>query len=191
MTATTTFAQPFLAFVMSCGGAANPSATSELMFGREPLSYLEYFRPKATTVTPLARETVSKTATTLGPADILASDIDRDTTAQEHIIGEFRRWKLLEAGWDGEGAEAPIASSLIEAIRFSRLLRANVIAEPMLFANGRAGLFWRDAGLYGDLEFVGDGRVAYFVERNGDKHKGVVNFDAKEMPALFQTLLPT
>jgi hypothetical protein len=60
----------------------------------------------------------------------------------------------------------------------------------MLHVNGHAGLFWRDDALYADLEFLGSGRVAYFIEKNGDKHKGVVNFVAKEMPNLFKALLP-
>jgi hypothetical protein len=188
MTTTTTIAQPLLAFVMS--GVANPSTISELVFGSEPSSYLDFFRTKGTSVTQLARETVNPTAT-LSPADLLATDADRDTTAQEHIIGEFRKWKLLSAGWDGEGAEAPIGHSLDDAVRFTRLLRRNVIAEPMLFANGRAGLFWRDIGLYGDLEFLGNGRIAYFIERSGDKHKGALKFNAKEMPTLFEAVLPT
>jgi hypothetical protein len=117
--------------------------------------------------------------------------IDRDTTWQEHIIGELRRWRLFPSNWDGEGADAPSQNSVAEAIRFSRLLSEDVAAEPMMFASGRAGLYWRNPSLYADLEFLGDGRIAYYIEQNGDKHKGVVKFDAREMPDLFEALLPT
>jgi hypothetical protein len=115
----------------------------------------------------------------------------RETTPKEHAIGELRRWKFLVAGWDGDQAQAPIPASLQDAITFVRLLADSATAEPMLHATGRAGLFWRENDLYADLEFLGSRRIAYFIERNGDKHKGVVNFDAKEMPAVLEAVLPT
>jgi hypothetical protein len=172
--------------LLGCGvGGANSSTVSDLLIERDRSN-----RP-VWTIGSTVTQAIANIAKQAAVNNYHVADATRDTTAQEHIIGEFRKFKLLAAGWDGEGAVAPVGKSLDEAVRLTRLLRPNVIAEPMLFANGRAGLFWRDNGLYGDLEFLGDGRIAYFIERNGDKHKGVVNFDAKEMPALFKALLPT
>lgn len=115
---------------------------------------------------------------------------DRPTTSREKLIGELRRWGLLNENWDGEGAALPVASSLKEAVSFVRLLdEIDALPEPMLHASGHAGLFWKDNGLYADIEFLGDGRVAYYIERQGDKHKGVLNFDSKKMPAVFPALL--
>lgn len=114
----------------------------------------------------------------------------RQTSPVEKLVGEMRRWRLLIADWDGEGACAPILSSARQAEAFVRMLNVPIpLPEPMLHANGRAGLYWNDSRLYADLEFLGDGRMAYFIERNGDKHKGVLKFDASEMPPVFATLL--
>ena len=102
----------------------------------------------------------------------------------------LRRWALLNENWDGEGAGAPIPASLQDAVAFVGLLKTDdAPPEPMLNATGRAGLYWKDAGLYADIEFLGDGRLAYYVERNGDKHKGVLSFDAKYIPTVLSVLL--
>lgn len=124
-------------------------------------------------------------------SSVVATLESRVTTPAEHAIGEFRRWKELNSDWDGEGASAPNRTSLHEASAFACLLADDRPVEPMLHASGRAGLYFRTATLYADLEFLGDGRTAYYVERNGGKHKGVVNFDSQEqkMPAVFETLL--
>jgi|HubBroStandDraft_1064217.scaffolds.fasta_scaffold01678_5 hypothetical protein len=114
----------------------------------------------------------------------------RETTPREHMIGELRSWKQLSGDWDGENAAPPLLPSLDDAVSFSKLLDINSIAQPMLHASGHAGLFWRTGDLYADLEFLGSSRIAYFIEKKGDKHKGVVNFVAKEMPHLFKALLP-
>lgn len=118
-------------------------------------------------------------------------DADRSTTVLESLIGELRGWRLLAANWDGEGADVPDARSLKEAVAFARLLgEKDALPEPMLHASGHAGLFWKNFGLYADIEFLGDNRIAYYIERRGDKHKGVVKFDSRNMPDVFQVLLP-
>lgn len=117
--------------------------------------------------------------------------LDRETTAKEALIGEFRRWRLLQSNWDGEGAEAPSQSSLKYAEAFTRFLPEASLPEAMLHATGRAGLFWNIPGLYADVEFLDDSRIAYYIERAGDKHKGVVNYNANEMPPVLVALLQT
>lgn len=119
-------------------------------------------------------------------------DIGRATTAREHLIGELRRWRALPANWDGEQARLPVQQSLKSAASFACLLPEGseaALPEPMLHASGHAGLFWERTGLYADLEFLPDGRVAYYIERDGDKHKGVVNFSSHQLPTVFATLL--
>jgi hypothetical protein len=118
------------------------------------------------------------------------NELGRPTTSREKLIGEVRRWGLLNANWDGEGAAPPVASSLKEAVSFVNLLdEADTLPEPMLHASGHAGLFWKDDSLYADIEFLGNGRIAYYIEYHGDKHKGVLGFDSKKMPAVFPALL--
>jgi len=119
-----------------------------------------------------------------------ANEPERQTTLHERLIGEMRRWTLLTSNWDGEGAAAPILQSLKEAISFARLLDdGETLPAPMLNASGRTGLFWKGDGLYADIEFLGDARIAYYIENQGDKHKGVVKFDSKNMPVVFTALI--
>lgn len=135
--------------------------------------------------------TVTKTTSVAAIRQVTQLDEpDRPTTSREKLIGELRRWGLLKANWDGEEAGPPVASSLKEAVSFVSLLdQADALPEPMLHASGHAGLFWKDDSLYADIEFLGDGRIAYYIERHGDKHKGVLGFDSKKMPAVFPALL--
>lgn len=118
------------------------------------------------------------------------AETERKTTEHEKIAGAIREWALLSSNWDGEGASKPNQRSLREATIFLHLLdRGMPIPEPMLLASGHASLFWHDVNLYAELEFLGDGHIAYFIERSGDKHKGVLKFDSKNMPPVFQALL--
>jgi hypothetical protein len=115
---------------------------------------------------------------------------ERMTTGVEQIVGEIRSWRLLNSDWDGEGAQQPVAASLKEAEAFARLCPEHrTLPEPMLHASGRAGLYWKTDGLYADLEFLGDGQIAYYIERRGDRHKGQVRFDPEKMPSVFPALL--
>src|SRR5690606_5941498 len=100
-----------------------------------------------------------------------------------------RSWSLLETNWDGEGALAPSPESLKQAVSFVRLLSDIPLPEPMLLSSGRAALYWNENNLYADLEFLEDGRIAYFIKNNGDKHKGVLAFNSEEMPAVFPALI--
>lgn len=114
----------------------------------------------------------------------------RPTTELEQLMGQIRSWSLWGANWDGEGAVAPFISCIKRAASFASLLPGNVVLpEPMLHASGHTGLFWDDDGLYADLEFMESGRVAYYIEQNGDKHKGAINFDTKNLPPVFSVLL--
>ncbi len=114
----------------------------------------------------------------------------RETSPTEMVVGELRRWAEFSSNWDGEGASAPVLSSLDDASDFVRLLSSSVPdADPMLNADGRAGLYWNNNGLYADIEFLGDGRIAYFVQRNEDRHKGTLHFDGESVPPVLAALL--
>lgn len=114
----------------------------------------------------------------------------RETTSLEKLIGEIRNWALFEADWDGEGSVQPSAASIKEIVSFARLINTETqYPEPMLLASGHTALFWNGDGLYADLEFLGDNRIAYFIKKNSDQHKGVVKFDSESMPVVFQAIL--
>lgn len=145
---------------------------------------------------------VSTRSTELAPGIVIAPSVTaadigsigngsptRTTTSCEELIGEIRSWSLLETNWDGEGALAPSPESLKQAVSFVRLLSDIPLPEPMLLSSGRAALYWNENNLYADLEFLEDGRIAYFIKNNGDKHKGVLAFNSEEMPAVFPALI--
>jgi len=114
----------------------------------------------------------------------------RPTTLNEKLIGEIRQWSLLNTDWDGEGAAAPSSKSIKEVVSFVRLLDNDILLpEPMLLSSGHVALYWNEGNLYADLEFLGDGRIAYFIKNNGDRHKGVVAFDSQKMPAVFPAII--
>lgn len=115
----------------------------------------------------------------------------RETTEREHIIAELRSWRHLGVDWDGEGAKAPSLVSLNAARAFLCAMKRDApCPEPTLFPSGRAGLYWREGGLYADLEFYENGNIAYYIERGqDDRHKGLIAFDLDNIPAVFQTLL--
>ncbi len=121
---------------------------------------------------------------------IRVAEFTRSTTTREQLMGEIRSWALLKADWDGEGAAAPIAGCIKNVVSFIRLLPDDIsLPEPMLHASGNTGLFWGDGGIYADIEFLHNGRIAYYIEQNGDKHKGAINFDSENLPPVFSVLL--
>lgn len=111
-------------------------------------------------------------------------------TQREKLVNEIKDWRLLDDNWDGEGGLKPFTQSIEEAISFVALLGEEIILpEPMLLSSGHTALFWNEDNLYADIEFLGDGRIAYFIKKNGDKHKGVLEFKSQKMPPVFTALL--
>lgn len=129
-------------------------------------------------------------ATTQG-YDLNLNKYTRSTTDYEKIIGEIRSWILLENDWDGEGARQPSEKSIKDAVSFMHLIKESVeLPEPMLHANGNVSFYWNDKGFYADLEFLGNGRIAYFIKtKNDDRHKGTLSFNSIEVPAVLSTLI--
>ncbi|MFN9476404.1 hypothetical protein [Acidovorax sp.] len=115
----------------------------------------------------------------------------RSTTDRERLIASLRGYLTLQENWDGEGAAAPNLNSLRAAMHFACALTDEVLAPaPMLHASGNAGLLWEEDGLYGELEFLHGSRAAYYFECGSNKHKGIVQLPAVEVPAILQQLLP-
>lgn len=191
MNGTAALTRPLVALLMAgVAPAATEAADARRTFAQDHSAFASYIG--STTAAAAVSQEILGRSTVTSSADLVFLDVSsRETTPKEHAIGELRRWKFLVAGWDGDQAQAPVPASLQDAITFARLLPDSATAEPMLHATGRAGLFWRENDLYADLEFLGSRRIAYFIEHNGDKHKGVVNFDATEMPAVLEAVLPT
>ncbi len=125
-------------------------------------------------------------------SSLIPETFHRPTTQFERTIAELREWHDLGDNWDGDGATPPIVSTLKQAEKFTGLLGDNISAPvPMLNATGRAGLFWNIPALYADLEFLPDNKIAYFIEKNGDKHKGTITFQEEKLPTVLASLLAT
>ncbi len=162
-------------------------------------------RIPVTATTPISNQYKKKSSTSTSietdfltgiESAILGAQIDqeRKTTEVEMIVGTFREWFDFKPNWDGEGATAPLRQSLDHAANFISSLAALqplsvVDVEPLLHSSGHAGLFWNKEGLYVDLEFLGNEKMVYFIERGSDRHKGSVQYDGKAVPSTLRALL--
>lgn len=136
---------------------------------------------------------ITKTNTVITNVLPLTSAIQgqvRETTDKERLIGELRQLNLLDANWDGENATKPKERAIKDAVSFSHHLnnRFNT-PETMLHDTGNVSLYWNTDNFYADIEFLGDGRVSYFIKKNEDKHKGVCKLNNEKMPAVLEALL--
>lgn len=124
-------------------------------------------------------------------SESVAPESVRPTTEQEHLIATIRSFEAKGQNWDGEGAAPAIASSLRAASDFVCHLDSGAeMPQPMLHADGRAGLYWSEEDLYGELEFLSDNRIAYYFEIGNDKHKGVVVAADRPIPPVLSALIP-
>jgi hypothetical protein len=181
-------ANAILAMQLLTSPVTTVSKLHELSEDRAPIMV------KQSSLSPLLDERLPSDASTVLPAaaaDLIRADEQpRETSDPERIIGELRSWSLLSANWDSEGANAPSEVSLRQAVAFvRRLTKEQRLPDPMLLSSGHAGLSWDDANLVADLEFLPDGRITYYIERNGDKHKGVLQFDRTELPPVLAHLV--
>jgi hypothetical protein len=115
--------------------------------------------------------------------------IERATTSKETLLGDFRRWRLYAVNWDGEGAAAPNIESIRLAESFVKHLEEGNVPEAVLNSSGTGGLLWRSDEIYAEVEFLDANRIAYYIERADDKHKGVLNYNADELPPVLVALL--
>jgi len=124
-------------------------------------------------------------------SESLAPESVRSTTEQEHLIATLRSFEAKGENWDGEGAQPAIASSLRAASDFAcHLATGAEMPQPLLHADGHAGLSWSNDAFYGELEFLSDNRIAYYFEIGSDKHKGVVAAAERSIPPVLGALLP-
>lgn len=114
----------------------------------------------------------------------------RVTSDAEIVIGALRDWRGLSENWDGDGAAAPVNTSIDDAVSFLRLSGDGAKApEPSMNANGHAGLIWDDATSYAEIEFLGSARLAYYIKSKDDIHKGVISFNQEQIPDILASLL--
>lgn len=118
------------------------------------------------------------------------SQLVRETTNKEKIIGELRQLGLTSANWDGEDASKPKLNAIKDAVSFARNLDDNFyMPEPMLHESGNVSLYWNVKKFYADIEFLGNEHLAYFIKYGENKHKGICKINDEKMPTMLKILL--
>jgi hypothetical protein len=92
----------------------------------------------------------------------------------EELERSLKSWLKLPEDWDGEGAARPNEKSVLDAISFIGALKGfpSLDVEPLMNANGNAGICINTGGLYLEIEFYRDGRFVYFLRRGERESKG-------------------
>lgn len=110
---------------------------------------------------------------------------------KEHIVSQLLvGWKYDTSNWDNDGASPICTKSIQMAIDFVCLLEDDsTMPEPMFHSSGTVGLFWEDQGLYADLEFFDYGSIAYYIDINSNKFKGMSEFNTFIHSSVFGALL--
>lgn len=98
---------------------------------------------------------------------------------EESMVAAVVDFLDLNPDWDGDGAAAPCAGAVVDAVRF--IHAAGSLAEqlePTLHVDGSVILELEDGGA-GSLRFRGDGTVIYALEGVAP---GVATFDGYTVP---------
>ena len=104
-------------------------------------------------------------------------------TPADVAVAQLIRFEQFEADWDGAGAARPIAATLKDARAFIRALTPeSVVPRATLHADGHAILFVRETDVYGEIEFLGNGKIGFYVRRGNDQWSDEITFDNKLLP---------
>jgi len=104
-------------------------------------------------------------------------------TEADEIVAELCRFEQLTDDWDGNGAARPIVDSLRQARRFIRALHPrSALPMPALHADGHTALLLRHSDSYAELEFLGDNKIGYYVQRGGREWGDEIYFDGGTLP---------
>lgn len=90
-------------------------------------------------------------------------------TAIEHTAFErIEKIKRLRENWNGHGGKPALPESTSNCLNFLNNLQLEqnfrAIPTPMLNADGRVGLFWKDAGSYISISFPGNFTFSCYCE---------------------------
>lgn len=104
-------------------------------------------------------------------------------TPADMAIGQLIRMAQFDDDWDGSGAAKPIVSTINDARAFIRALAPeSVIPRATLHADGHAILFVREPDVYGEIEFLGNNKIGFYVSRGSDQWSDEITFDGKSLP---------
>jgi hypothetical protein len=153
-----------------------------LLSGRPAQAYVCVVSPVPLPAGPTIKTNMPKSvANTMAAA--AGHGLNVSASRADAAIARLLRLEKLEADWDGSEAAKPIDYSLKDARNFIRKLSPDsVIPRAALHADGHAILFMREPDIYAELEFLGNGKIGYFVRRGERKWSDEFSFDGRSLP---------
>ena len=86
--------------------------------------------------------------------------------AEARLCQQLLAYTELENNWDGDGAKVPAPAAARDALSFLANRPADIpLPSPECGTEGDLGLYWedRDARVFAEVAFEGDGTCAYFA----------------------------
>ena len=94
----------------------------------------------------------------------LTSDVESESELRQELLSYAR----LDENWDGNGAKAPAQEAVNDALTFLDGRPGDIPPPyPEEGTEGDVGIYWdfRDAQVFAEVTFEGDGTYAYFAVR--------------------------
>ena len=88
--------------------------------------------------------------------------------SEAELRKELRSYARLDENWDGDGAKAPSQAAVNDALTFLAGSPSDIPPPyPEEGTQGDAGIYWdfKDAQVFAEVTFEGDGTYAYFAVR--------------------------
>jgi hypothetical protein len=162
--------------------ARDVQQTITLLSSRPAQAYVRVISPVPLPAGPTIKIDIAKSAANTAAAEAWHG-LNVSASRADAAIAQLLRLEKLEADWDGSEAAKPIDYSLKDARNFVRKLSPDsVIPRATLHADGHAILFMREPDIYAELEFLGNGKIDYFVRRGEQKWSDEFSFDGRSLP---------
>ena len=100
----------------------------------------------------------------LGQWAVIASDVESESELRQELLSYAR----LDENWDGNGTEAPSQEAVNDALTFLDGRPGDIPPPyPEEGTDGDVGIYWdfREAQVFAEVTFEGDGTYAYFAVR--------------------------
>lgn len=106
------------------------------------------------------------------PKPLMAHDVstlatrDRLSKEEADLRAEIQAYTSLTDNWDGEGAAAPPAQAVRDAIAFLGGRPDGIpLPLPEVASIGDVGIYWDEDGIFAEVQFGGDRAYSYYAQR--------------------------
>ncbi|MDE0101794.1 MAG: hypothetical protein OXN89_05390 [Bryobacterales bacterium] len=91
---------------------------------------------------------------------------DRLSKEEADLRAEIQAYASLTDNWDGEGAAAPPAQAVRDAIEFLGGRPDGIpLPLPEVASIGDVGIYWDEDGIFAEVQFGGDQAYSYYAQR--------------------------